>query len=310
MAEHDQRFKALLREFFPEFLRLFFPGPASRLDLARPEWLDKELLPQPPQGDVLLLDLVARVPRLGQPAAPGEPGGAVALVHIEVESRDAVAGLRRRMFEYYEVLRRIHDEPVLPIAVYLRVGLEGVGIDVYTEEYDGLEVLRFQFYYVGLPALDAERFVSGDNLLGVGLSALMQAPEAARARLGLQALYRVMVESGENAYRKHLLGECLQAYLALNEEQGREYERLKQTEPFKEIDPMITSTADMLLAKGREQGLVEGQRRAVRNQLEHLFGPLSPVAVQRLETLPPDQLAELELALLKAPSLKALKLED
>ena len=32
MAEHDQRFKVLLREFLPDFLRLFFPERADTLD--------------------------------------------------------------------------------------------------------------------------------------------------------------------------------------------------------------------------------------------------------------------------------------
>jgi hypothetical protein len=34
MAEHDQRFKTLLREFLPEFLRLFFPDRTVQGDRA------------------------------------------------------------------------------------------------------------------------------------------------------------------------------------------------------------------------------------------------------------------------------------
>jgi hypothetical protein len=40
MAEHDQRFKVLLREFLPEFLRLFFPERAALFDLDHITWLD------------------------------------------------------------------------------------------------------------------------------------------------------------------------------------------------------------------------------------------------------------------------------
>ena len=63
--------------------------------------------------------------------------------------------------------------PVLPIALYLRVGLEGVGIDVYEEHFHELRVLHFQYYYVGLPALAGEHYVAGDNWLGVALAALV-----------------------------------------------------------------------------------------------------------------------------------------
>jgi hypothetical protein len=61
MSEHDQRFKQLLQEFFPEFLNLFFPQQAARLDFSRVEWLDKELFPDAGQSDVYVLDLVARL---------------------------------------------------------------------------------------------------------------------------------------------------------------------------------------------------------------------------------------------------------
>jgi hypothetical protein len=51
MADHDQRLKALLRELFDEFLRLFFPNWADRFDFTGVEWLDKEVFTDPPQGD-------------------------------------------------------------------------------------------------------------------------------------------------------------------------------------------------------------------------------------------------------------------
>jgi hypothetical protein len=48
--DHDQRFKTLIQEFFADFLRLFFADWAARFDLSKIEWLDKELLPDPPEG--------------------------------------------------------------------------------------------------------------------------------------------------------------------------------------------------------------------------------------------------------------------
>ena len=40
--EHDPFFKGLLKSFFGEFLRLFYPAQASRLNLSRVRFLDKE----------------------------------------------------------------------------------------------------------------------------------------------------------------------------------------------------------------------------------------------------------------------------
>lgn len=206
MAEHDQRFKSLLHEFLPDFLRLFFPEQAELFDLEHIEWLDKGLFVDPPQGDVLLLDLVASLPlRSGEHET-------LALIHIEVESRDAVATLPRRMFDYYTLLRRDHDCPVLPIAVYLRVGRDGVGVESYAEDFAGLAVLRFQYLYVGLPALDAERYVAGSNWLGVALAALMRMPPSRKVWLRVEALRRILMECPENDYRRLLLQECVEAY--------------------------------------------------------------------------------------------------
>ncbi len=196
MSDHDQRFKVLLKEFFVEFMALFFPAFAARFDFSRLEWLDKEFFPDPPQGEVLVADLVARAP-LRAPAT-GELTSALALIHAEVESRDAVQVFRRRMFEYWEILRRRSDCPVLPIAIYLRVGLNGIGIDGYAEDFEDLQVLRFQYFYVGLPGLDAEQYLQGGSWLGVALSALMRSPRGRRAWLRSEAIRRLVVECKEN----------------------------------------------------------------------------------------------------------------
>src|SRR5215211_4766835 len=115
--DHDQRFKTLRREFFADFLRLFFAAWAARLDLSEVEWLDKEVFPDPPEGERHVLDLVARVK-----AAPGlGDGPALLLVHVELESPDRTTALKPRLPYYYHFLRDTYREQVLPIVLYLRV---------------------------------------------------------------------------------------------------------------------------------------------------------------------------------------------
>src|SRR5437773_2699861 len=96
-----------------------------------------------------------------------------------------------------------------------------------------LDVVRFQYLYVGLPGLPAESYRTGDNVLGVALSALMNMPREERARAALEALRRV-VESPENPWRKFLLGDCILAYAPLDEAQRQEFERQVQSGPYKE----------------------------------------------------------------------------
>jgi hypothetical protein len=312
MSDHDQRFKVLLKEFFAEFLTLFFPERAARFDFSAIQWLDKEIFTDPPQGDMRQIDLVAQLAL--RSAQSGLPEQAVALVHIEIESRDAVETLRRRMFEYYETLRRRHNCPVMPVAVYLRVGLDGIGVDGYEENFDDLDVLRFRYLYVGLPGLDAESYVQGGNWLGVGLSALMRVPRLRRAWLRSEALRRLVIEYQDNDYRRMLLMECVEAYAELDEEQQRVYQEMLQTERYKEIQPMMTTTFEKGVAKGLEEGvakglqmgIAQGKLQTIRVLLEHRFGALSDAAQRKLTTFSAEQLDALTLAFDKAKSLEEL----
>ena len=131
--DHDQRFKVLIQEFFMEFLLLFFAAWAERFDCTAVEWLDKEVFPDPPEGPRRVLDLVAKLatrqPVPGQ--RPGESEHWLALVHIEIESPDKATPLRPRMYRSYGQLRDKYGLPVLPICLYLQVGLNGIGTDVY-----------------------------------------------------------------------------------------------------------------------------------------------------------------------------------
>jgi hypothetical protein len=209
--DHDQRLKVLLKEFFGQFFLCFFPAWAERFDFASVEWLDKEVFLAPPQGENRQLDLVAKLHL--RPGAPPPCEGVtelVALVHVEVETRKSAVVLRPRMFDYYVLLRRDTGLPVLPIGLFLRVGLDGVGWDTYEELFWEHRILRFDYAYVGLPALDAEQYVSGEHLLGVALSQLMRVPPERRAELFAEGLKRI-VAARDNDWRRYLLRECLEA---------------------------------------------------------------------------------------------------
>jgi hypothetical protein len=208
--DHDQHFKVLIQTFFLDFLLLFFKPWADRLDATAVEWLDKEIFPDPPEGTRRVLDLVGKLPtKIGVPGQrPFEPEQWLALIHIEIESQDSVAPQRSRMHEVYVHLRRQHQLPVLQIGFFLRVGLEGVGIDVYEEHFWELRPVRFEYLYVGLPALDAVKYVQGENWLGVALAALMRIPKDHVAWLGAEALRRIQAAPLTDQ-RRFLLGECV-----------------------------------------------------------------------------------------------------
>jgi hypothetical protein len=300
--DHDQRFKTLIQLFFQEFLLLFFKSWAERLDAAAVEWLDKEVFPDPPGGQRQILDLVGKLPT--RRGVPGQRAGAaerwLALVHIEIESPDKATPLRPRMFDAYCHLRRKYGLPVLPIALYLRVGLDGIGIDIYEEHFWELRPIRFEYLYVGLPALDAIEYLQGDNWLGVALAALMRIAKDQVAVLGAEALRRIQ-SAPLSEQQRFLLGECVQAYLPMDEEAKRQFERLLASEKYHGVQAMNMTSY--------EKGLEKGQREILRMQIDERFGPLSPAVLERIEQLPAEQLKPLGKALVHAQSIRDLGLE-
>ena len=309
--DHDQRLKVLLKEFFEAFFLCFFPTWGERFEFIDIDWLDKELFLAPPQGEKRQLDLVAKL-RL-RPGAPPPRAGVtdlVALVHVELESRASTLAFRPRMFDYYIQLRRDTGLPVLPIALFLRVGLNGVGWDAYEEYFWEQRIIRFEYAYVGLPALDGEPYAMGENLLGVALSALMRLPADRQAELYAEGLKRIAV-SEENDYRRFLLAECLEAYAEFDEAQKERLQALLHTESYREVEPLMKTTYERgIQVRERDRTGIQGERRSALRQMEAKFGPLSAKVKQQLEALSPEALAQLQLDLLKAQTLEELRLED
>ena len=236
------------------------------------------------------------------------------------------------MFDYYIQLRRDTGLPVLPIALFLRVGMDGKGWDVYEEHFWERRIVRFEYAYVGLPGLEAEEHATGENLLGVALSALMRQPAERRAELYAEGLKRI-AGSGENDYRRFLLAECLEAYADLDESQKERLEALLQTEAYQEVEPLMKTTyergieqgieaasnkasnrassaASSGIEQGIEQGIELGERRSALRLMEAKFGPLTPEVKRQVEALSPEGLARLQLDLLEARVLEELHLDD
>lgn len=250
-----------------------------------------------------MLDLVGKLPT--RQAVPGQRSGEtaswLALVHIEIESPDTAAPLRPRLFHSYVNLRDKYVLPVLPIAVFLRVRLDGIGIDVYEEHFWEFQTVKFQYLYVGLPGLDGLQYVQGDNWLGVALSALMRIPRERMAWLGAEALRRI-TEAPLTEQQRYLLGECVQAYLPLDDEQQQEFQKLVASEAYHGVQAMNTTWF--------EKGIEKGYRQMLQEQLEERFAPLPSAVLERLQQLPAERLPALGRALMRAQSLDELGLDE
>ncbi|MDQ3813287.1 MAG: hypothetical protein M3347_04980 [Armatimonadota bacterium] len=299
-VSHDQLFKELLRAFFREFMELFFPAVAARLDFSHVVLLDREVFTDVPEGALREPDLVARVN-----TQSGEPE--LILIHVEVQARrDRDFGAR--MLEYYMLLQLRYKLPVFPIVLYLERGAGGLGADRYEQSLFETPILTFTYQRIGAPDLAAEEYLQTANPLAYGLAALMRPGERHAAEIKANCLLQIARALIDEA-RKVLLANCVETYLRLDEGEQQLFERLVQQPDYEEV----TEMQSVYEIKGEERGIaigeVRGKRDAVLVLLRERFGDLPEPVEAHVHALQDEsELDELLRAALRAPSLDALGL--
>ena len=275
---HDALFKEVLRAFFREFMELFFPSVAARLDFDRVTFLDKETFTDLPLGDQREADLVVQVYTLD-----GTPE--IILTHIEVEARRRT-GFPLRLFEYYMMLRLRHRLPTYPIVIYLSSGAGGLTAERHEELVFDEQVALFTYRAVGLPDLLADDYQESQNPIGPALSALMKPSRLGRVVQKYRSL-RAMARSRLDDARKALLTNVIETYLPLKAEEQDELGRLIAMPEGKELREMISVYEQRGIEKGIERGIEQGIEQGKQEWLLRLlrgkFGVLPDEVTTRVE---------------------------
>lgn len=294
-ASHDQLFKELLRAFFREFIELFFPDMAARLDFGRVTFLDKELFTDLSEGDVREPDLVAQT--YTQDGTPE-----LALIHVEVQAQRRTV-FRYCVFEYYALLRLRYKLPVFPIALYLVPGTGGITRETYTESLFGQAILTFSYAALGVPDLNADDYLEREGPLAPALAALMQASALGLARQKQVSLQRVAV-SGLNDARKFLLANIIETYLKLTPEEQERYEQMLQQPEAREVRQMISvyelrgreagreEGREEGLEAGREEGVLIGKRDILLRLLRLRFGAVPEAVEARIQSITSEEILD------------------
>ena len=271
--------------------------------------MQQEIFRTPPQGEKRILDMVAKLPYQAHAQPPER-----ALVLLEVDFGDSLPPFRPRIYHYTGHLSEIHQLEVLPIAVFLTLVLDGQGIDVHERRIRDREQLLFRYDYVALPGLDGSKYLQGDNLLGVALSALMRWPKDKRVEAALEALDKIVTRETDN-WRKFLLCECVQAYAPLDDKQRIELNDLLEQPQRQGVRMAIKTWSEEAMEKGVQQGFQQGENkerlRLLKLQIETRFQTtLSEAALKRMESWSVDQLNRLAVEFYSAETLQKLGLED
>lgn len=294
---HDQVWKDLLWSVFGEFLQLFFPDVAQRLDLSRIRPFPKELFTDLPEG-------ARREPDVLVEAHTKDGATELSLVHGEVQTKRERA-VPFRMWEYYSLLRLRFRHPVFPVALYLAPGAGGRTQERYTEALFGRELLTFTYAVVGLPDLEAEDYLAQESVLGVALSALMRSESGDRVGRKLRAYERLARSSVDEA-RKSLLVNVVDRYLKLGRGEEAELVRRTQQAGSEEVRALLTQWEERGIRKGRKEGVAQGKRETLLLLLRHKFGELPQAVVARVERIK----RESELDVLTRRVLDARTLEE
>ncbi len=277
---HDQLFKEILRGFFREFLELFFPDVAGRLDFDSLGFPNREVFTAFPEGQRREPDVVAELrTRSGEPE--------IVVVHVEVQA-DVRGDLGRRMLEYYSLLKAQFDAPVFPILLLLQGGQEGADTAEYRHEVFEREVLRFRYARIALARLSAREYVEASPL-GAALAALMGRGETSEElELRARMLKRVLT-SGLEQNRLYILVNTIETYFELSAPERESFRRLVERKEFQGMQDTKLTWGDKLIQegmeKGREEGLAQGKRDTLKRQLTVRFGSLPSEVAARIDAL-------------------------
>ncbi len=293
---YDRLYKRVLgtADGLAQFLQAFDPVTAAtlRLDTLIPRGSD--LFDVLPIGYSRIADIVAEV-------RTQDAASRLVVVHLEVQrSRQSTrrGSLGWRMLDYYTLLRRTLETPVLPYVVLLYRARPAQGYKTYEEKYDGRVIAALTYYQVSLPSLDPKNFAESTTPLARALSGVMKAPEDEESR---QALYRQSVAGVVAGMRAGSLGEDIGAALwALIHKElpykiEAEVERAvdwseEDVEMVQQLNQQwIQDIEERSKALGRAQGEVLGLLRAKRSWLlrdiARRFGPLPPSLTMRIESM-------------------------
>lgn len=293
---HDRLFKEFLERFLPDFLQIFFPEEAARLDFSTLTFPRQELSINLPRQLLRITDVLAEVKTY-----TGEPE--VIIVHIEIEGNEPKP-LPKRMFDYYALLRILNQKVVLPIALVLAPGVGGLKWRLYQEHLWGRELVRFRYGQVGLRALESDHYVSQGNPIAATLATLMKRGQKSKAQLKLEAL-RTVVDSRLTEGDKLFLINMVETYLPQQEIfDARE-------EIMQALQEVEQTWMEKLLEKGQQEGRQEGMRTLLLLMLTSKFGPLPQTVIDQLNAIQEMAVfADLSQQLLTAASLDEITFPD
>lgn len=268
--------KELIKTFFFEFVQLFFPDLAAKLDREVIEFLDKQVFTDVTEGERHEADLVAKVRLNGEPS--------FFLFHVEPQS-SARNEFPRRMFSYFARLHETFGLPVYPVAVLSYDAPKTEAPHGYGVTIDGWQVLAFEYRSLQLNRMSWRDYIRQDNPVSLALAAKMRMEAPERRKVKFECL-RLLWTMKLDAARMEMIAGFINSYLKLSrtDEEWLEAEMETVAPENKEKKVLFwTHWHDRGFDEGLEQARQENTARALRvveRNWRRRFGTELPSGIQ------------------------------
>lgn len=288
--DKDQIYKVLIQNFFKEFMELFLPYLAERIDYSSAEFLMQEMFTDLPKGKRKKLDLVVKIKFLG------EDDEKIIIIHIEVEGKKQ-QGIARRMFKYFAQLYLRFEKDIIPIVIFVDDHKWKEDVDrEYLISYDE-QYLNFRYKKIKLKDLNYKQFLNSRNPLAHALMVKMDFDKKERVRLKAEVL-RLIITGRIDEARQSILLNFVEECMVLKSLEEKSFKKLiDEKEDYKEIKHMVTIY--------EEKGIQKGAVHLLIQQIIQKFGPVSEEIEKKIKSINKlDELDELGIALLDIKSLE------
>lgn len=202
--KHDQLFKQLIRIFFSEFFKVFYPNIHKQIDFKTITFLSEEVYTATYKGEKIILDLVVKVTT--------KENDYPVIIHIEPQSY-IQTDFNSRIFKYFSLLYNKFKRPILPIAIF--------SYDQSWEESEfisNVEVLRFNYLTLHLRKKNWRKFSNIENPVSATLLSLMNYSYDERIHVKF-AFLNILAKLKLSKEMNSLLIGFFESYLQLNEEE-------------------------------------------------------------------------------------------
>ena len=278
MIDHDRLFKELLSTFFIDFLDLFLPQVASKIDRNSIQLLPQEVFNDVTSGEKKEIDLLAKVRYKQQDTC--------FLIHVENQSYTETA-FAKRMFKYFARLHEKYDLPIYPVVIFSFDEPKRAEPQNYSVIFGDLKVLEFQFVAIQLNRLNWRDFLTQPNPVAAALMSKMNIPTDERPQVKAECL-RLLATLKLDPARMQLISGFVDTYLRLDDTEKQVFQATISTmglDEQEEIMEIVTSWQQEGAQKTREEIALNLLKRGMIVQEISQVTGLSLEQVQQLQAL-------------------------